>query len=447
MTIMAGIDPEEARKTVFLSPDAKKVLTPKAAEYAATQGKVELAVTYKVGTKLKAIRQLLDGSRCYAAEECLDHILSGEEVADREDPNRRTDAFLYAEPELDEEKVSALGMEEKLDRYAWFVAVANKVAQEDVLAFILENAPKKKNGTFAKNKLVVVVALPIVFGSYLSYYEIVGKAKTDNQMEITIQERRFSEDEWLRSKDNIYLYYMAGGCESSSAKPVPRKIKISHVHNGKKTTIEIPAIQMEDGQLAIVAKPYRPISSFSCVTGNDQKGYEIMEPPSPALDNVCYNGVTTALQWDLPKSSGGIWVIWSYLDEPAKYIRTGKKAYLMRMEIFTGVRNGEKIPERCLTENYIAEIAYQLLCVIEILNNHLARPALAEEIDGYIKRNKDGKLTKYGVVEMSIPDLPGRERPLVSCNLLLLNQMDGTVKVGYKLSHRRGDDWSEYKEN
>ena len=88
-----------------------------------------------------------------------------------------------------------------------------------------------------------------------------------------------------------------------------------------------------------------------------------------------------------------------------------------------------------------------LLCVIEILNNRLARSALAEEIDGYIKRNKDGNLTQYGVVEMSIPDLPGRERPLVSCNLLLLNQMDGTVKVGYKLSHRRGDDWSEYKEN
>lgn len=32
-----------------------------------------------------------------------------------------------------------------------------------MLAFILENAPKKKNGTFAKNKLTIIAALPIVF--------------------------------------------------------------------------------------------------------------------------------------------------------------------------------------------------------------------------------------------------------------------------------------------
>ena len=411
------------------------------------QGKAELTVIYKVGTKLKEIRQLLDGNRCYAAEECLDHILSGEEVADREDPNRRSDAFLYAEPELDEEKVSALGMEEKLDRFAWFVTVANKVAQEDVLAFILENAPKKKNGTFAKNKLTVVAALPIVFGSYLGYYEIVGKAKTDNRIEIMIQERRFSEDEWIRSKENIYLHYMAGECERDSAKPIPRKIKISHVHSEKKTTIEIPAIQMEDGQLAIDAKPYRPISSFPCVKGNDQKGYEIIEPPCPAISNVCYNGLTTDLRWELPKSPGGIWVVWSYLDEPAKYIRTGKKAYLMRTEIFTGVRNSEKIPERCLTENYIAENAYQLLCIIEILNKYLAKPTLMEEIAEHIKRDQDGTLTRYGVVETALPDIPGRKRPLVSCSLMLLNQSDGTVEVNYRLHRRKGDDWSEYKEN
>lgn len=446
MTIMAGIDPKEARKTVFLTPDAKTVLTPKAAEYTAVQGKAELTVTYKPGTKLKAIRQLLDGNRCYAAEECLDHILSGEEVADREDPNRGTDAYLFTEPELDEEKVSALDMEEKMDRFAWFVAVANKVAQEDILTFILENAPKKKNGTFAKNKLTVVAALPIVFGSWLGYYEIVGKAKTDNLIELTIQERRFSEDEWLRSKDNVYLHYIAGGYESGSAKPVPRKIKIRHINQGHKITIEIPAIQMEGGQLAIDAKPYRPISGFSCVTGNDQKGYEIMEPPSPALDCVCYNGVTTALQWELPKSANGIWRIVSSLEDSAKYIRTGKKAYLMHTEMFTCGRDGEKIPERCLTENYIAENANQLLCVMEMLNKHLASPALAEEIGGSIKRDKDGNITKYGVAVIAIPNLPGRERPLVSCRLVLLNQMDGTVKVQYELLHRRGDDWSEYQD-
>ena len=151
----AGIDSKEARKTVFLTADAKKVVTPKSVTHTALLGKVELTVTFKVGTKLKAIRQAIDSSRCYASESCVDYILSGEEAADRIDPNRTSDAFMYAEPELDEEKVVALSTEEKLDRYAWFVAICNKVAETDILNFILENAPKKKNGTFAKNKLAV----------------------------------------------------------------------------------------------------------------------------------------------------------------------------------------------------------------------------------------------------------------------------------------------------
>ena len=134
MIKLAGIDGKGARKTVFLTTDAKKVLTPKAVTYSAVQGKLELAVSYKVGTKLKSIRQAIDSNRCYASEACVDYILSGEEAADRLDPNRGSDAFMYAEPELDEEKVTALTEEEKLDRYAWFVAVCNRIADSNVLA-------------------------------------------------------------------------------------------------------------------------------------------------------------------------------------------------------------------------------------------------------------------------------------------------------------------------
>ena len=259
MINLAGIDGKEIRKTVFLTADAKKVLTPKSVTHTALLGKEELTVTFKVGTKLKAIRQAIDGNRCYASEACVDYILSGEEAADRIDPNRGSDAFMYAEPELDEEKVVALSAEEKLDRYAWFIAVCNKVAETDTLNFILENPPKKKNGTFAKNKLTVVAALPIVFSAEMGYYEIVGKAKNDNLLEITIQERKFSEDEWIRTKDNAYLEYLAHGKSECTSKPLPTKVKISHKRMGKKVTIEIPAVQLENGKLAIDAKPYRPI--------------------------------------------------------------------------------------------------------------------------------------------------------------------------------------------
>lgn len=437
----AGIDSKEARKTVFLTADAKKVVTPKSVTHTALLGKVELTVTFKVGTKLKAIRQAIASNRCYASEACVDYILSGEEAADRIDPNRGSDAFMYMEPELDEEKVVALTDEEKLDRYAWFVAVCNKIAETDILAFVLEKAPKKKNGTFAKNKLTVVAALPIVFSAEMGYYEIVGKAKNDNLLEITVQERKFSEDEWIRTKDNVYLGYLERGKTESLHKPLSTKIKISHKHHGQKVTIEIPAVQLENGKLAIDAKPYRPISNFSCVKGTDTKGYEILEPQN----GVGRDCTTMKLRWDLPNSPSGLGNFWYYLQEPVKYIRTGKQAYKMRTEIFTGTQAGKKIPERCLTENYIAEIAYQLLCVMEGISELIKKPAITEEIVQSVRRSQDGTLKQYAASDIEVKHAPGRKLPLVSGTLRLVNEGTDTVRVVYNLSYRLGDDWSEYE--
>ena len=253
MKTLAGIDGNKVRDTVFLSSDGKKVLTPKESTVTSTIGKAELTVTYKVGTKLKAIRQALDRSGCYSPEEAVHHILSGEEVADREDPNRTSDAFMFAEPELDEKMVTPLDVEEKLNRYAWFVEICNRVADQEVLSYILENAPKKKNGTFAKNRLTVVAAMPVVFGTYMSYYEIVGKAKNDCFLELSVQERTFSEDEWVKTKDNIFLSFLENGNEEGD---LPRtKVKISHKRRDTKTTIEIPAVRLSNGKLAIDAVP------------------------------------------------------------------------------------------------------------------------------------------------------------------------------------------------
>ena len=209
MTSVVGFDLNEIKKELVAAQERAKVLAVKPAKYSKVEGSTELVVSYKVGSKLKNIRELLRGSRCYAAGNCVEQFLSGEEVADRDDPNRRSDAYLYAMPELDEKNVTPMKEEEKADSFAWFVAIANKVAQPETLAFILNHASKKKNGTFAKNRLTVIAALPVVFGKFLSYYEIVGKAKTDTLLEVTIQERRFSEEEWDRTEDNEFLRYMA----------------------------------------------------------------------------------------------------------------------------------------------------------------------------------------------------------------------------------------------
>jgi hypothetical protein len=177
------------------------------------------------------------------------------------------------------------------------------------------------------------------------------------------------------------------------------------------------------------------------VTGTDAKGYDILEPENNT--NCEHAGVE--FKWDLPNSATGIWAIWSYLEEPTKYIRTGKKAYKMRTEIFTGTQAGKKIPERCLTENYIAEIAYQLLCVMDGINEQIKRPTIAEEMAAILKRNKDGSLKKYGTSEIAASHAPGRKLPLVTGTLRLLNEDNNSVRVVYVLSHRHGDDWSEYE--
>ena len=120
---------------------------------------------------------MLDNANNYPPEESFGFILSGEEVADRKDPERRSDEFMYAAPELDTEKVRTLSMDEKMDRFAWFVSICNRLTDPKLLELIIERAPKKKDGTFARNRLTVIAAMPVVFSPYMNYYEVVGKAK------------------------------------------------------------------------------------------------------------------------------------------------------------------------------------------------------------------------------------------------------------------------------
>lgn len=60
------------------------------------------------------------------------------------------------------------------------------------------------------------------------------------------------------------------------AKEVVGTIKVPITYNGY--TIQIPAIKMETGEVAIATEPYRPISSFRCITGNESDGFVIRDP-------------------------------------------------------------------------------------------------------------------------------------------------------------------------
>ena len=96
MLNLFGINVTDAREKVFLSADAKKVLTPKKTMHSATFDGKELSITYRVGKEFEQIRDMLDNANNYPPEESFGFILSGEEVADRKDPERRSDEFMYA---------------------------------------------------------------------------------------------------------------------------------------------------------------------------------------------------------------------------------------------------------------------------------------------------------------------------------------------------------------
>lgn len=443
----AGINGREIRKTVFQTADGKKVLTPKAVTYTATINKVDLTLTYKVGTKLRTIRNKLDGTACYDPTESANHILSEEEVADREDPNRTSDAFLFCEPELDTDAVLPLDMEDKLDRYAWFVAVCNRIAEPDMLEYILENAPKKKNGTLAQRKLTLVAELPVVFSSQMAYFEVVGKPQTEHSMELSILERKFSGEALSRTTENEFLQYMASGKKAA----VPKKefVKLIVEAYQKKTAIEVPAIRMDNGQLAIAAKPYRPLSDYKCLTGNDKQGYEIILPKDIEPCQINHGKVPIFVESLLEVDHLGLKAGWSSLSDTVQYIRTRNKKFLMYAEVELTGGTGKEIPKRSLTENFIAEYMYQLLHAVEELNEKISDPGFAQYVVDHAKYKKDGTLNQSSMISLKISTSPviGREIPLVYIRIDCINRANDHLKIQYGVRSNTDDTWSEYRES
>ena len=61
MLNLFGINVKDAREKVFLSADAKKVLTPKKTMHSATIDGKELSITYRVGKELEQMKALAKG--------------------------------------------------------------------------------------------------------------------------------------------------------------------------------------------------------------------------------------------------------------------------------------------------------------------------------------------------------------------------------------------------
>lgn len=161
-------------------------------------GAKEIKVKTKFGNSLKKVKEdSLHTFMCYDMYVAAEHLLSKEDVLERinqEDPNHRSDAFMYAAPEIDNKNAPKLGDESAKRRFIIMAYIAEKLLDKAVIEKLAEEMPKKKDGSLAKNKILRIASSGIA--QYpCEILEIFAKADGDDSFVVTADFRKFSHEE------------------------------------------------------------------------------------------------------------------------------------------------------------------------------------------------------------------------------------------------------------
>ena len=279
----SGISAEEAVKNVI---DGTKLRLAKNKTYTAKVENKEFTVTYHPASKIRGIFGKMDDSRgasswcyTYAAEEAVNHIKSVEEQYNEEytDNISEEEFFMFAYPKLKSEEMEELDEKVRIDRFACFVHICNMCADDDVLQCVAESAVKKKDGTLHARRVLPITAYLAVDTS-LNMVELVARNVSGTEIEIVIREQLMDRNELEKVSENPVLDCVVGkltGKESVKRRVANRSIKIKGTPlQGKKTSVTLEAIETENGELALNVDPAVPLSSFKCLKGSAEKGYE-----------------------------------------------------------------------------------------------------------------------------------------------------------------------------
>lgn len=151
--------------------------------------KRNISVFYVAGAK--------DGKAAYET------MLTREQVQERiekEDPNFRSDAYDLATPEFSEG--NRISDETAERRFLFLKAVGAMLQQPDILEALVRFAPKKKNGTFYKNR-VVRIASSMVAHYPNTVFEITGRLKDDTRMYVAFEEAAVTPENYEKSRDDF----------------------------------------------------------------------------------------------------------------------------------------------------------------------------------------------------------------------------------------------------
>lgn len=101
----------------------------------------------------------------------------------------------YADPAFNDSMLTDLKKSQIEHRRLFAIAISNLINNQETIDAIADAAQKKKNGTFYKGRLVRIANIGIA-QSPDRVWAIIGRAKTDDSMSITI------EDVVVRAGDN-----------------------------------------------------------------------------------------------------------------------------------------------------------------------------------------------------------------------------------------------------
>lgn len=384
-----GISSDEAMKQVM---NHSKLIVEKDKTSTVNVGNKEFVVTYHVASKLRSFyRNNVECDCCkyqYAPEQAVEHILSAEEANQKYeklygDKFYNSDAFMFSEPELDDDKLDKLDRKQLLERFVYFVLLCNKCADDAVLQLAAELAQKKKDGSFYQRRVLPIGAFMAV-SQQCEILELVAKAVSSNELQIVIQPRTFDFFEFQKLNDNAFLNFLSS--PSGQKPPVKQKkntktIKIQcHLEGvgSKETEIRLPTVETKDGKLALNTEPLIPLSDFKCLSGSDQKGYEFTFHNTFSETTVEFQGNTlpvSSLYNELPFLNE-----WLNLHRYTKIFQSKTKLKQNCQDLKWYLFYQNDIDDRLfkknfLTEESLSEFAYELFYIADLVE------AYSKEVD------------------------------------------------------------------
>ena len=400
----AGFTVEEAIHNVFKGSDRTKLCMQKNRTYTAVVNGIEISVNYKPAAKARgAYRTITEyGADYFDPEEASRNILSREEVIQREETLNpkfyNTDAYLYAEPELNEDVLTPLAGEEIIRRYAYFAELCNRAADDIVLEAAAAYAEKKKNGTLHKGKILRLAAFMAV-SRQLTILELVAKAVSDTEMEIVIQERAFNRQEYEFIRNNPITELIAGN--RRSCEPIRERATVKIRYRDERINgvpeIELPVIRLDDGRYGLEAEPLKALADFKCLRGNDKDGYLLENCGTFEDDTVWFQGmelpITCGNESDISSS------LWRCLCEYSRFMKKKAPGKDDREWLMGALTQKSNIDERLFEEKYLnqkafSEYAYEVFTAVDAVSEYLQNVDLQHIADTAPCYENSGKLVR-----------------------------------------------------